>query len=123
MLAKVEDIIYATERYKCKSTVFVNMLNKFGSEQGYEKILATINHESTSIDLVYYLVVALGNCVENYHKAFLDKYFERFKVAIESKILTTDEKQLRLMRRERTEEIVNTLWEKLMARLMSYFET
>lgn len=27
------------------------------------------------------------------------------------------------MRRERTEEIVNTLWEKLMARLMTFFDT
>jgi hypothetical protein len=67
--------------------------------------------------------VAIGNCVENYHKAFLDKYCERFRNAIESKILNSDEKQLRLMRRERTEEIVNTLWEKLMARLMTYYDT
>jgi len=45
MLAKAEDTIYATERYKCKSTVFVSMLNKFGAEKGYDKILATITHE------------------------------------------------------------------------------
>jgi hypothetical protein len=82
MLNKEEDTIYATERNKCKSTVLVNMLNKFGNELGYEKILATIKHEATSIDLVYYLVVAIGNCVENYHKAFLDKYCERFRDAI-----------------------------------------
>lgn len=99
------------------------MLNKFGSEHGFDKILKTIQHEATSIDLVYFLVVALGNCFENYHKSFLEKYCELFKDAIQNKILNADEKQLRSMRRERTEEIVNTLWEKLMARLMTYFDS
>lgn len=44
MLAKPEDTIYATERHKCKSTVFVAMLNKFGNEKGFDKILATIQY-------------------------------------------------------------------------------
>jgi len=83
MLAKAEDTIYATERYKCKSTVFVSMLNKFGAEQGYDKILATITHEKTSIDLIYFLTVALGNCVENYHKSFLDSFCHRYREALE----------------------------------------
>jgi len=45
MLSAPGDIIYATERTKCKSTIFVAMLNKFGSEQGFEKILSTIRNE------------------------------------------------------------------------------
>jgi hypothetical protein len=75
------------------------------------------------MDLVYFLVVALGNCAESYHKSFLDKYFEPLKDAVQNKILNADEKQLRAMMRERTEEIVKTLWEKLMARLMTFFDS
>jgi hypothetical protein len=123
MLSAPGDVIYATERTKCKSTVFVAMLNKFGSEQGFDKILSTIQHEQSGMDLVYFLVVALGNCAESYHKSFLDKYCEPLKDAVQNKILNADEKQLRAMMRERTDEIVKTLWEKLMARLMSYFDS
>jgi hypothetical protein len=42
MLEKEGDIIYATERASCKSTMLVTLLNKFGDSEGFDKILAII---------------------------------------------------------------------------------
>lgn len=75
MLPTPQDTIYATERMRCKSTVFVEMINNFGKQNGFEKLLATIKHESASIDLIYYLLASIGGCSEILHKSLIDKFF------------------------------------------------
>lgn len=73
------------------------------------------------MDLTYYLVVALGPLSENLHKSFVDSYLVSLKDAVEAKILNSNESQLRLFRRERIEELINVVWDRLMARLLSFF--
>ena len=124
MLQNLEDSShYVTERVRCSSSVFISMVNKFGQENGFEKILATIKHEATSINYVYYLVDLMGNLSENLHKSFLDRFLEKFRQSVEYRLLNMNEQNLRILKRERIEELVNTLWDKIMARQFTNFES
>jgi hypothetical protein len=124
MLANPEDTSYfVTERVRCSSTAFISMVNKFGNENGFLKILETIKHEATSINYVYYLVDLIGHLSENLHKSFLDRFLEKLRETVEFKLLNMNEQTLRILKRERIEELVNTLWDKIMARLFTHFDS
>jgi hypothetical protein len=45
MLDQPNTIIYSTERNQCKSSMLVQMVNKFGQEDGFNRILDCINLE------------------------------------------------------------------------------
>ena len=47
----------------------------------------------------------------------------RANEVVTKKMLSATSAQLRLFKRERVDEIVNCVWDKLMARLMPYFDT
>jgi hypothetical protein len=42
---------------------------------------------------------------------------------VEFKLLNMNEQTLRILKRERIEELVNTLWDKIMARLFTHFDS
>jgi len=73
--------------------------------------------------MVRYLVLGMGSLAENLHKSFIDLYIPRLNAAIKGRILNATEAQLRTFNRARMDEIVNTMWDKLMARLLTTIET
>lgn len=42
--------------------MFVNLINKFGKEEGFTKLLDFILQASTTIDSVFYIVDAIAKC-------------------------------------------------------------
>ena len=42
--------IYATERYSCKSTAFIALLNKFGEEGAFENLLTLIARPEANLE-------------------------------------------------------------------------
>ena len=68
-------------------------------------------------------MAALVAAAPNFHKSFIDHYLYRLKDAVEQHIIKAEEKKVRLMKRERTDELVQNLWDKLMARQYPFFTT
>jgi hypothetical protein len=60
MIAQPGDIIFSTERSQCKSSMLVQMINKFGVETGFKKILNIISLEDTQLNTVFYLVDSIA---------------------------------------------------------------
>jgi len=87
MIEKEGDIIYATERAFCKSTMLVTLLNKFGSAEGFDKILAVIKKEDTSLEHVYYLIDMLSKSGSLYHRSFVNVYWNCLRDAVQAKVL------------------------------------
>ena len=77
MLASPDDVIFATERARCKSTMMVSLLNKFGEAQGFEKLLARLQEEDTTLEHAFYMVDCLAKCGFMLHKSFVDKFLVR----------------------------------------------
>lgn len=56
-----------------------------------------------------------------YHKSFVDNYFLRLADAVEDKLANATEAQLRAVRRERIDEIVDRVWRTLLSRVYDRF--
>ncbi len=69
------------------------------------------------------MVDCLGKIAVLFHKSFIDNYLERLRNAVLKKIITATEVQIRSMKQQRMEELVTTLWEKIMARAYNNVET
>ena len=69
------------------------------------------------------MVDCLGTIAVLFHKSFIDNYLERLRNAVLKKIITATEVQIRSMKQQRMEELVTTLWEKIMARAYNNVET
>jgi hypothetical protein len=68
-------------------------------------------------------VDCLGKIAILFHKSFIDSYLEPLRNAVLSKIINATEMQIRSMKQHRMEELVNTLWDKIMARAYNGTET
>lgn len=60
MLSDLDSIIFSTERNQCKSTMLVQMVNKFGLENGFQNMLDCMSEELTTLDTVFYLVDSIA---------------------------------------------------------------
>jgi hypothetical protein len=119
-----DSVIFAIERERStRSMAYVGLINKFGARDLFEKILVRLQDQESSLEFVYYIVAALVAAAPNFHKSFIDHYLNRLKDAVEQHIITAEEKKVRLMKRERTDELVQNLWDKLMARQYPFFTT
>ena len=105
-------------RPTCKSALFVQMINTFGANGGFEDIMRVIQTPETSLDHVFYLTSMLANSQRMYHKSFVDRYFARLSEAVEHKLTNAPEAQLRAVRHEATEKMVDHVWSDLMVRLL-----
>lgn len=85
--------------------------------------MEVIQHPQCSIELVFYLIDCIGKISSLLHKSFIDSTLERLRSAVLSKILNANEAQIRSMKQHRMEELVNTLWDKIMARKYTPTET
>lgn len=73
--------------------------------------------------MLFYLVDCLGKVAIMFHKSFIDTYLESLRGAVLAKIINATEGQIRSMKQHRMEELVNTFWDKIMARAYSGTET
>ena len=121
MLQREGDVIFVTERPTCRSVMFTEMINDFGRAGGFEDILKLIASPKTTLTHVYYIVEMLSNCQRMYHKSFIDNYFARLADTVEEKLANASEAQLRAVRRERIDEIVDKVWKTLLSRVYDRF--
>lgn len=115
-------VIFVIERLKCKSTAYCELINRFGANGGFQKILRLVGDKDTSIDAVYYLIKGLGGLAENIHKSFLDQFVQPLADALMSKFMGSTEAHLRNFRKEKVTEMIDTLFDRLMARLVPNFD-
>jgi hypothetical protein len=101
--------------------MFTEMINDFGRAGGFEDILKLIASPKTTLTHVYYIVEMLSNCQRMYHKSFIDNYFARLADTVEEKLANASEAQLRAVRRERIDEIVDKVWKTLLSRVYDRF--
>ena len=97
--------------------MFLDMVNKFGEDGGFENILKVIGSPNTSLTHIFYIVDLLSKCQRMYHKSFVDNYFQRLADTIEEKIVNTTLDQLKAVRKERIEELIEKVWKTLLLRL------
>ena len=57
-----------------------------------------------------------------FHKQFVDEYYERFRDAVEAKLLSATTHQLRQIKLTRIEEILRLIWERLLLRQHDWFD-
>lgn len=63
------------------------------------------------------LLTIVSSCEILYHKSFVDSYIEPLKDAVETKLVSADEKLLRPTIFQTIEDTVEMIWLKLMKRL------
>jgi hypothetical protein len=144
MIENEGDIIYATERgsiviktctlecctsvpkkicqkpakeTSCKSTVLCSVINTFGESKGFDRMIAAIERSDTSLEVIHDFVVFLSGAVDVYHKSFVDQYFEKLSTAIELKLLSAKEDQLRKFDKVMLDDLERELWGSMMERL------
>lgn len=64
------------------------------------------------------MIQSLGGIAENMHKTFIDNYIQRLLSALSDKILKAKPVDIKNFKKEQIEELVNTMWDRLMARLL-----
>ena len=57
-----------------------------------------------------------------YHKQFVDAYYDRFRDAVQAKLLSATTAQLRAIKLARIEEMIAQVWQTLLLRRMPYFD-
>lgn len=68
-MIKTEDTkIFAVERYTCKSSFFVAIINRFGETGGFESLLKLIVKPEVSLENLYYLVSFFVKSHQMFHK-------------------------------------------------------
>ena len=110
-------IVAVTRKITCSSLLLVDLLKRFDEAQGYDHLIDALGRPETSLHNLKDLVLIVSQCAPLFHKTFIDKVFDRFKDAAESKLLSADEKYLRETRFDAIEEIVEAIWIKTMCRM------
>ena len=95
MIKSEGQIIYATERRSCKSTVLANILNRFGEMKIYDKLLEEISKPEASLEYVHDLVECIYNGSDMFHFSFASTYLPKFAETVAKKILSSTAVQLR----------------------------
>lgn len=100
----------------------MSLINKFGEQGGFESLLAMVTKPDVSIDNLFYLVSFFVKSEQMYHKQFVDAFYFKFSDAVQEKLLSATSDHLRVVKLTRIEEIITQVWQKLLLRLLSYFE-
>jgi hypothetical protein len=112
--------IFAVQRKACLSDLLIDFLNEFGRLGGFDKIMERVEaHEKGKEELI--LLSAYTECFAKsapvMHRKFVDKYFKRFEAAAVKSMLEANEQQLRATRRERFDDMIESLFKFLLPRL------
>ncbi len=122
MITKEDQKIFAVERYTCKSHFFVAIVNKFGEAGGYESLIKVISMPDLSLENLFHIVSFIAKSHQMFHKQFVDAYYDRFRDAVEAKLLSATSAQLRSIKLKRIEEIITSVWQNMLLRKMAYFD-
>lgn len=112
--------VYAVPRVrKCISRMFLNMINLFGNEGGFDLVLECLKQDESTppkiegfpmnLNIVGILVSNLSNPYAIYHKEFITEYAPKFVEICVQKLRAAPEKSLRDVRRERIESIIKSI--------------
>jgi hypothetical protein len=85
-----DEIVYALERKKCKSTLIVEFINKFGGLGGFELILekcSKMGEDSISLDFMYYYIDILSNCYIMINRSYFCDYLTKLTNGVKNKLL------------------------------------
>lgn len=72
------------------------------------------------LDTLFYYLDCLSNCMIMLNKAFLNEYLPQLESAVKMKVLTATETQLRNVKKDRIDGIVNCLISSLFSRIKNY---
>jgi hypothetical protein len=110
------DRVYAVPRIrKCTSSLFLHLVNLFGSLKGYDIILDIIQKtpigEGSAFDLT--IMANLMQCIATpifiYHRDFVSDYIPSFVTACKRRLKEAPEKSLRDVRREKIESLIKSI--------------
>lgn len=121
-----ENKIFAVQRAQCRSDLLIDFLNLFGNLGGFEKMLATINNESQNahdINLMGSYVNCLGKSAPVFHKKFAEEFILNLEQTVRRKMLRAETAQLRVTKKERFDDIIDALYDRLMPRVKSLDKT
>ena len=82
-------------------------------------MLTVMQRKDTTLEHVFYMLDCLAKCEPLLHKSFVDSFFDRMRKAVEDKVMLASEQQLRQIKKERVDELVTVLFDKLMVRQVS----
>jgi len=112
--------VYAVPRVrKCISRMFLNMINLFGNEGGFDLVLECLKQDESTppkiegfpmnLNIVGILVSNLSNPYAIYQKEFITEYAPKIVEICVQKLRAAPEKSLRDVRRERIESIIKSI--------------
>ena len=122
MITTEDQRIFATERYTCKSTFLVSLINKFGEQGGFESLISMVTKPEVSLESLFSMVSFFVKSEQMYHRQFVDAYYTKFSQAVEAKLLSATSAQLRTFKLTRIEEIITAVWQKLLLRILAFFD-
>ena len=109
------------ERLKC--VLLVQLLNLFGQEGGFDKILSRIKSRDKilSFELAYYYIDIIGILWNWFHRKFAQKYIPQLQEAIISYFTTAPDVEIRKVQKERLDKTIKNL-ENLLRRVYTVFD-
>lgn len=123
MIKSENEVIYAAERISCKSILLRDLINSFGQNEGFQKVLDIIAKEDTTLEHVFYILDWMSKCSKMFHRSFVLQYWQKLLDTVQDKVLQAPEAQLRKINKSRVDDLVVCLWDRLMDRLFAYQDT
>jgi hypothetical protein len=112
--------IYAVQRKQCKSDLINQFLNTFGRLGGFDMILQRIE-QNLPDQLEMLLIATYAECIALsaplFHRSFVDEYFAKFQSAMEKRLLNSSKAQLRHLKKEKVDKVIENMFEKFVLRL------
>ena len=110
-------IVAVPRRTTSSSQLLLELLKRFDEANGYDHLIVALGRPETSLHNLKELISIVSQCSELFHKTFIDKFFDRIKDAAEAKLINADEKYLRETRFDAIQDIVESIWLKVMSRM------
>jgi len=99
--------------FKCTSRHFINFINFFGNEQGFDKILELLENAESSENVDIMVLINLSILISLpaivYHKTFVQEYGDRIIKAIKARLLGSQDKSIRDIDKEKVGVLYGTI--------------
>ena len=97
--------VYAvTRRFQCISVQYMNFINYFGNEGGFDMLMEVLEKaeldEHLTIQVMGCLATQISLPANLYHKEFMDQYGTRICDSIKARLIGASDKSLRNVRKE-----------------------
>jgi hypothetical protein len=98
---------------KSKSALLIRLINIYGEEGGFAKLVALINDKRDNDPITFELLQAhleiLGKIYPYFHRDYAVKFVPKIVAAVKDYIMNAPEKLIRSVRKETIESIINRL--------------